>query len=54
MSNLNVQCSVDNCKYNTANECHAPSLSINAFGDGFAFTNDGTQCSTFVARDSKE
>ena len=54
MSSLSIKCSVDNCKYNSANECHAPTLSINAFGDGYAFTSDGTQCATFVPKDTEK
>ncbi|WP_432665900.1 DUF1540 domain-containing protein [Wukongibacter baidiensis] len=46
---MEVKCSVSNCKYNKENLCHAKNLQVNAMGDGYAKTSDGTACSTFVS-----
>lgn len=44
---MNVQCGVENCRYNKNLLCHAHSIEVNAMGDGKAETSDGTCCSTF-------
>ncbi|RKD25247.1 protein of unknown function [Caminicella sporogenes DSM 14501] len=46
---MHVKCSVSNCKYNKNNYCHADKLEVNAIGDGYALTSEGTACSTFVS-----
>ena len=47
---MQVKCSVSNCKYNNQNYCQAKGLEVNAMGDGYAKTSDGTACSTFISR----
>ena len=47
---MKVQCSVSNCKYNNQNYCQAESLKVNAMGDGYAKTSDGTACTTFISK----
>lgn len=47
---MEVKCSVSNCKYNKDNLCQAKGLVVNAMGDGYARTSDGTACSTFVSK----
>ncbi len=47
---MEVKCSVTNCKYNKQNLCQAKSLEVNAMGDGYAKTSDGTACSTFISK----
>lgn len=44
---MEVKCSVTNCKHNKQNYCRAKGLKVNAMGDGYAKTSDGTVCSTF-------
>ncbi|SHJ63538.1 DUF1540 domain-containing protein [Paramaledivibacter caminithermalis] len=46
---MQVKCSVSNCKYNHQNYCQAQKLEVNAIGDGYAKTSDGTACTTFVS-----
>lgn len=46
---MEVKCSVSNCKYNKNNYCNANKIEVNAMGDGYAKTSDGTACSTFVS-----
>ncbi|MCT4564574.1 MAG: DUF1540 domain-containing protein [Maledivibacter sp.] len=47
---MEVKCSVTNCKYNKQNHCYAKNLEVNAMGDGYAKTSDGTACTTFVSK----
>ena len=45
---MQVNCTVDNCKFNKSHVCYARSLKVDAMGDHHADTSDGTCCSTFV------
>ncbi|NLW92421.1 MAG: DUF1540 domain-containing protein [Syntrophomonadaceae bacterium] len=45
---MQVKCSVTNCAYNKKKLCFADSLEVNAMGDGFADSSEGTCCSTFI------
>lgn len=45
-----VKCSVTNCAYNEKYRCSASGVEVNAVGDGYALTSDGTSCQTFVSR----
>ena len=45
---LQVDCTVDNCKFNKDHLCHAHSLKVDAMGNHHADTIDGTCCSTFI------
>ncbi|SKC51850.1 DUF1540 domain-containing protein [Maledivibacter halophilus] len=47
---MKVKCSVSNCKYNNNHYCHANKLEVNAIGDGYAKTSDGTACTTFISK----
>jgi len=47
---MEVKCSVSNCKYNSHNYCQAKGLEVNAIGDGYAKTSDGTACTTFESK----
>jgi hypothetical protein len=47
-----VKCSVENCTYNKEYICYANSLEVNAMGDQYAKTSDGTCCTTFVNKES--
>lgn len=47
---MEVKCSVSNCKYNNNNYCQANKLEVNAIGDGYAMTSDGTACTTFISK----
>jgi hypothetical protein len=47
---IEVKCSVSNCKYNKDNYCFANKLEVNAMGDGYAKTSDGTVCTTFISQ----
>lgn len=51
---MEVKCSVSNCKYNNNNYCFAERLEVNAMGDGYANTSNGTICNTFAPKDDKE
>lgn len=44
---MQVKCGVDNCEYWEDHYCTASALEINATGDGYAETCEGTCCSTF-------
>ena len=44
---MKVKCSVENCDYNKSKMCYASALEVNAHGDGYAKTSDGTCCTTF-------
>lgn len=44
---MQVKCGVTNCYYNKDHACHANALEVNAMGDGYAQTSDGTCCTTF-------
>ena len=47
---MQVRCSVTNCIYNRDNYCYAKGLEVNAMGNGYAETSDGTACSTFICK----
>lgn len=43
-----IKCNVTNCYYNDQSFCSANTIEVNAMGDGYAKTSDGTACTTFV------
>jgi hypothetical protein len=45
---MQVDCTVDNCKFNRDHLCYAHGIKVDAKGDHHANTNDGTFCSTFI------
>ena len=47
---LQVDCTVDNCKFNRDHLCHAPSLKIDAMGSHHAYSSESTCCSTFISQ----
>ena len=49
---IEVRCSVDNCKYNNHEICHANSLKVDTIGDCHAETSNGTSCTTFKPDES--
>lgn len=48
---MQVKCGVDNCHYWKGHYCTASALEVNAMGDGYARTSDGTCCTTFKSRE---
>ena len=45
---LQVNCTVDNCKFNRDHMCFANSIKVDATGSHHANSSDGTHCSTFI------
>ncbi|MFA4885170.1 MAG: DUF1540 domain-containing protein [Desulfotomaculaceae bacterium] len=43
----NIKCSVSECKWNNAVECHAPMIQVDRNGSGTADNSDQTKCETF-------
>lgn len=43
----NIKCTVTECKWNNAIECHAPMIQVDHNGSSFADSSDQTKCETF-------
>mgnify|MGYP003732586617 CR=1 FL=1 len=45
-----IKCSVTECKWNNAVECHAPMIQVDRNGANSAANSDQTKCETFVEK----
>lgn len=49
-----INCSVEECKYNSNLYCHADEIQVAGRGNQRVGTSDGTLCKTFVYHDNKK
>ncbi|EYE88999.1 gel scht [Fervidicella metallireducens AeB] len=48
----NLKCTVTNCAYNSNTYCTAENVKVDACGDGFVNSADGTACRTFKPKNN--